>query len=130
MSSHPTKITFFEFLTPLITSGQKTITIRDESESHYVPNTEVEVFTLETDRKVCDIKILSVEPLNFDEINEFHAEQEAIELPKLKQLIREIYPDIDKLFVIEYELIKKQTTKKLDDWSNSSYSTAHERKNK
>ncbi|TOO07865.1 ASCH domain-containing protein, partial [Vibrio parahaemolyticus] len=24
MSSHPTKITFFEFLTPLITSGQKT----------------------------------------------------------------------------------------------------------
>ncbi|HHK8637368.1 N(4)-acetylcytidine aminohydrolase [Vibrio parahaemolyticus] len=129
MSSHPTKITFFEFLTPLITSGQKTITIRDESESHYVPNTEVEVFTLETDRKVCDIKILSVEPLNFDEINEFHAEQEAIELPKLKQLIREIYPNIDKLFVIKYELIKKQT-KKLDDWSNSSYSTAHERKNK
>ncbi|HCM1424223.1 TPA: ASCH domain-containing protein [Vibrio parahaemolyticus] len=107
MSSHPTKITFFEFLTPLITSGQKTITIRNESESHYVPNTEVEVFTLETDRKVCDIKILSVEPLNFDEINEFHAEQEAIELPKLKQLIREIYPNIDKLFVIEYELIKK-----------------------
>ncbi|HHG3119769.1 TPA: N(4)-acetylcytidine aminohydrolase [Vibrio parahaemolyticus] len=129
MSSHPTKITFFEFLTPLITSGQKTITIRDESESHYVPNTEVEVFTLETDRKVCDIKILSVEPLNFDEINEFHAEQEAIELPKLKQLIREIYPNIDKLFVIKYELIKKQI-KKLDDWSNSSYSTAHERKNK
>ncbi|MDW2035602.1 ASCH domain-containing protein, partial [Vibrio sp. 665] len=27
--------------------------------------------------------------------------------PKLKQLIREIYPDIDKLFVIEYELIEK-----------------------
>ncbi|MDF4782072.1 ASCH domain-containing protein, partial [Vibrio parahaemolyticus] len=65
MPSHPTKITFFEFLTPLITSGKKTITIRDESESHYVPNTEVEVFTLETDRKVCDIKIRSVEPLHF-----------------------------------------------------------------
>ena len=74
MSSHPTKITFFEFLTPLITAGKKTITIRDESESHYVPNTEVEVFTLETDRKVCDIKILSVAPLKFDDINEFHAE--------------------------------------------------------
>ncbi|EJL6746874.1 MULTISPECIES: N(4)-acetylcytidine aminohydrolase [Vibrio] len=106
MPSHPTKITFFEFLTPLITSGKKTITIRDESESHYVPNTEVEVFTLETDRKVCDIKIRSVEPLHFEGINEFHAEQEAIELPKLKQLIREIYPNTDTLFVIEYELIK------------------------
>lgn len=106
MSSHPTTITFFEFLTPLITSGKKTITIRDESESHYVPNTEVEVFTLETNRKVCDIKILSVEPLSFDDINEFHAEQESIELLKLKQLIREIYPDTGTLFVIEYELIK------------------------
>ncbi len=107
MSSHPTKITFFEFLTPLITSGKKTITIRDESESHYVPNTEVEVFTLETNRKVCDIKILSVNPLHFDKINEFHAEQEAMDLPKLKQLIREIYPDTDTLFVIEYELIAR-----------------------
>ncbi len=105
MSSHPTKITFFEFLTPLITSGKKTITIRDESEKDYEPNTEVEVFTLETNRKVCDIKILSVNPLHFDQINEFHAEQEAMELPKLKQLIREIYPDTDTLFVIEYELI-------------------------
>ncbi len=91
MSSHPTTITFFEFLTPLITSGKKTITIRDESESHYQPNTEVEVFTLETNRKVCDIKILSVKPLKFDEINDFHAEQEAMALAKLKQLIREIY---------------------------------------
>ena len=45
-------------------------------------------------------------PLKFDDINEFHAEQEAIELPKLKELIREIYPNIDELYVIEYELIK------------------------
>ncbi|HGP4957732.1 TPA: ASCH domain-containing protein, partial [Vibrio cholerae O1] len=34
-----TQITFFEFLTPLVASGQKTITIRDKSESHYVPGT-------------------------------------------------------------------------------------------
>lgn len=101
----PTKITFFEFLTPLITAGKKTITIRDESESHYVPGTEVEVYTLETDQKVCNIKILSVKPLHFDDINEFHAEQEYIELPKLKALIREIYPDTDTLFEISYELV-------------------------
>ncbi|KJY82726.1 hypothetical protein TW81_10905 [Vibrio galatheae] len=100
----PSKITFFEFLTPLITSGQKTITIRDESESHYVPGTQVEVFTLETDIKVCDIKILAVKPLHFDDINEFHAQQEAIELPKLKRLIREIYPNTNTLFEISYEL--------------------------
>lgn len=103
--SAPTKITFFEFLTPLVASGKKTITIRDESEAHYVPGTQVEVYTLETDKKVCDVKILSVEPLHFDDINEFHAEQEYIELPKLKQLIREIYPNTDTLFVITYELV-------------------------
>lgn len=103
--SAPTKITFFEFLTPSIVAGKKTITIRDESESHYVPGTEVEVFTLETDEKVCNIKILSVKPLHFDEINEFHAEQEYMELPKLKTLIREIYPDTDTLFEISYQLV-------------------------
>ncbi|EGA64274.1 N(4)-acetylcytidine aminohydrolase [Vibrio brasiliensis] len=103
--SAPTKITFFEFLTPSIVAGKKTITIRDESESHYVPGTEVEVFTLETDEKVCNIKILSVKPLHFDDINEFHAEQEYMELPKLKTLIREIYPDTDTLFEISYQLV-------------------------
>ncbi|WP_159203128.1 N(4)-acetylcytidine aminohydrolase, partial [Klebsiella pneumoniae] len=73
---------------------------------HYVPGTRVEVFTLETQRKVCEIDILVVEPLKFDEINEFHAEQEAIELPKLKALIQEIYPNIDELYVITYQLAK------------------------
>jgi len=94
MSQAPTKITFFEFLTPLITSGMKTITIRDEAESHYVPGTQVEVFTLETDKKVCEIKILSVEPL-----------QEALPLDELKRLIGEIYPDLDQLYMISYELV-------------------------
>lgn len=104
--SIPTTITFFESLTPLVASGAKTITIRDKSESHYVPGTRVEVFTLETHRKVCEIEIISVEPLKFEEINEFHAEQEAIELPKLKTLIKEIYPNTDELYVITYQLAK------------------------
>ncbi|MGD8110649.1 N(4)-acetylcytidine aminohydrolase [Vibrio sp. TRT 21S02] len=106
----PRKITFFEFLTPLILSGQKTITIRDESESHYVPGTDVEVYTLETDRKVCDIHIESIEPIQFDEIGQYHAEQEFIELPKLKQIIRDIYPNTDTLYVITYRLLSESQT--------------------
>ncbi|MGL5336828.1 MAG: N(4)-acetylcytidine aminohydrolase [Enterovibrio sp.] len=102
--SIPRKITFFEFLTPLVASGAKTITIRDKAESHYQPGSRVEVFTLETDRKVCEIDIISVEPLNFNEINEFHAQQEALELPKLKALIKEVYPNTDELFMITYRL--------------------------
>lgn len=101
----PTQITFFESLIPLITSGKKTITIRDKSESYYVPDSQVEVFTLETDKKVCDIKIVSVEPLRFDDIHQGHAEQEFLPLPKLKQLIRDIYPNDDDLYVITFELI-------------------------
>ncbi|MGL5430413.1 MAG: N(4)-acetylcytidine aminohydrolase [Vibrio sp.] len=102
----PSKITFFESLTLLVASGQKTITIRDHAESHYVPGSRVEVFTLETDRKVCDIKIIAVEPLQFAAINQFHAEQEAMEVPQLKNLIKHIYPNTDELFVITYQLIK------------------------
>lgn len=105
MKAAPTKITFFEFLTPFIVSGKKTITIRDESECHYVPGTQVEVFTLETDIKVCDIEILSVEPLQFNEINEFHAEQEYLPLPKLKEIISSVYPDTEQLYLISYKLV-------------------------
>lgn len=105
MKQIPTKITFFEFLTPFVASGKKTITIRDESECHYVPGTQVEVFTLETDIKVCDIEILSVEPLLFSEINEFHAKQEYLELTKLKEIISEVYPNTEQLYVISYKLV-------------------------
>lgn len=109
MADVPDKITFFEFLTPLIASGKKTITIRDKSESHYVVGSQVEVFTLETDQKVCDIEILSVEPIKFDEINEFHAQQEYLALQRLKDLIKEIYPDTNELFVITYKLMPSGT---------------------
>lgn len=101
----PTQISFFEFLTPLISSGKKTITIRDKTESHYVVDSQVEVVTLETNQRICDIKIESVKPIKFDEINEFHAQQEAMSLPTLQKLIKEVYPNTDELFVITYKLI-------------------------
>ena len=101
----PTKITFFEWLTPSIKAGKKTITIRDSSESHYIPNTCVKVFTLEKNEYVCDIKIISVDKICYEDINQHHAEQEFMSLEKLKQLIREIYPNEDEFFVITYQKI-------------------------
>ena len=74
-------------------SGAKTITIRDGSENHYVAGLQVEVFTLETHQKVCDITIFSVEPLAFDDINAFHAQQESLPLDELKQIIQQVYPN-------------------------------------
>ncbi|WP_133405750.1 N(4)-acetylcytidine aminohydrolase [Parashewanella tropica] len=103
--SVPTQITFFEKLCPLVASGLKTITIRDESENNYQPNSVVEVYTLETNLKVCEIRILSVEPLKFEQINEFHAKQEALPLGELKTLIKDVYPSTNDLFMIKFELV-------------------------
>ncbi|AZG71564.1 N(4)-acetylcytidine aminohydrolase [Shewanella livingstonensis] len=105
MTAVPMQMTFFEFLTPLVASGQKTITIRDASESHYQPGSQVEVFTLEGHSKVCDIIILAVEPLKFDDINEFHATQESLPLAELKQLILKVYPNKSHLFMISFKLM-------------------------
>ena len=56
-------------------------------------------------KKVCEIEIRSVSPLGFEEINEFHAEQEAMPLDELKVLINKIYPSTNKLYVISYKLV-------------------------
>lgn len=105
MATPPKEITFFETLVPSILSGKKTITIRDESESHYVPNTIVDVLTLETNKKVGRIEIISVEPILFSQLNEIHAQQEFMKLSQLKELIRKIYPTSESLFVISFKLI-------------------------
>lgn len=103
--SIPTKITFFEWLIPLVVSGQKVITIRDESESHYVVGTHVEVSALETGIAACWIEILSVKEIIFDDISEYHAQQESLPLDNLKKLISEVYPNQNSLFVIEFRLV-------------------------
>lgn len=106
MSVIPTEITFFERLIPSILSGVKVITIRDESESHYQPNTEVELFANEHRTYYGKLKIITISPLRYDEINEYHAQQEGMTLPVLKALIKEIYPTTDALYLIEYQLVK------------------------
>ncbi|EHA1126638.1 ASCH domain-containing protein [Vibrio navarrensis] len=100
----PNKITFFERFESDILSGKKTITIRDEAESHYVPGSQVDVATFEDDRLFCRIEILSVEPISLSELNDHHASQENMTLPVLKEVIAEIYPGLESLYVIAYKL--------------------------
>ncbi|HAS6346794.1 N(4)-acetylcytidine aminohydrolase [Vibrio sp. IRLE0018] len=103
--SIPTTMTFFSRFESDILADKKTITIRDESESHYVAGTTVEVSTLEEGRVFCRLKILSVEPIQFSALNAFHAEQENMTLEELKSVIQAIYPGIEQLFVISYQRI-------------------------
>lgn len=99
------KITFFSRFEADIISGKKTITIRDKSESYFRPNQELAVFTNETDRFFANIKILSVTPIQYDELNEQYAQQENMSLSELKTVIREIYPNDSEFFVLHFELI-------------------------
>lgn len=99
------KITFFSRFEADIVSGKKTITIRDKSERYFQAGQELSVFTNETDRLFARIRVLSVTPIQFERLNETHAKQENMTLAELKQVIKEIYPNDNDFFVIEFELI-------------------------
>lgn len=99
------KITFFTRFEQDIVAGRKTITIRDKSESYFQPNQVLAVYTNETDRFFDNIKVLSVTPIHFNELSEQHAQQENMTLPELRQVIKEIYPQDEWFWVMEFELV-------------------------
>ncbi|MDE8033840.1 N(4)-acetylcytidine aminohydrolase [Actinobacillus equuli subsp. equuli] len=98
-------ITFFSRFEADILAGKKTITIRDKSESYFQPQQELKVFTNETNRFFAHIRVISITPIHFEQLNEQHAKQENMSLAELKQVIRDIYPNDNDFFVIEFELI-------------------------
>ncbi|MCG9755069.1 N(4)-acetylcytidine aminohydrolase [Shewanella insulae] len=99
------KITFFERFEADILSGAKTITLRDESESHFRVGDRLSVSTFETGRYFCDIQVVRVEAVAFEALNSRHAEQENMSLEQLKTVITEIYGEIETLYLIEYRLL-------------------------
>lgn len=105
MTSAPTDITFFQRFEADILAGKKTITIRDESEKHFQTNTIVSVSTFEHNRWFCDVLIKNVEPIDFDDLAEVHAEQENMSLTQLRAVIKEIYPNQQHFYVISFELV-------------------------
>lgn len=100
------QITFYQRFEADILSGKKTITIRDASEKHYVPNSVVQVLTYEDARKFAQIEILSVEAILFNQLNNTHAQQENMSLDELKKVIQQIYPNTHKLYVISFRVMK------------------------
>ncbi|MGL5665744.1 MAG: N(4)-acetylcytidine aminohydrolase [Shewanella sp.] len=97
-----TKITFFERFEQDILSGAKTITLRDEAESHVFAGQILPVSTFEADRWFCDIKVIEVVPVLFSALTEQHAAQENMTLPELRRVIQEIYPGLEQLFQIRF----------------------------
>ncbi|OAN18110.1 ASCH domain-containing protein [Photobacterium jeanii] len=107
MQTAPTEMTFFERFEADILASKKTITIRDEAESHYKVGSVVDVSTYEDDRWFCQLKILDVSPIQFSALNDFHAEQENMTLDELKAVIHDIYPGIEQLYVVTYQLVEQ-----------------------
>ena len=99
------KMTFFKRFEADILSGKKTITIRDESEKDYSLNSIVQVSTYEDDRWFCSLKIQDVEAITFSQLSDFHAKQENMTLFELKNVIRNIYPNVENLYVIAYKRV-------------------------
>ncbi|MCL9773954.1 N(4)-acetylcytidine aminohydrolase [Vibrio methylphosphonaticus] len=97
-------MTFFERFETDILAGTKTITIRDASEKDYEIGAVVPVSTFEDGRQFCNLEVLSVNSISFDDISELHAEQENMTLAQLKRVIADIYPGEMQLYVIEFKL--------------------------
>ena len=100
-------ITFFERFEANILSGKKTITIRDGSEKDQSPNSIVQVSTYENDRWFCAFKIKNVQSIALSQLSDFHAKQENMTLAELKTVIQKIYPNVESLYVISYEIVNQ-----------------------
>lgn len=100
-----TSITFFKRFQSDILLGKKTITLRDESESYYQAGQRVAVSNLEDSKCYGELDILSITKISYNDLNATHAQQENMSLTELKKLIREIYPNIEDLYLISFKFV-------------------------
>ena len=96
----PNDITFFQRFQDDILAGRKTITIRDESESHFKTGD-----VLRVGRYFCTIEVTATSTVTLDTLTEKHAEQENMTLTELKKVIADIYPDQTQFYVIEFKCL-------------------------
>ena len=99
-------ITFYQRFEVDILARRKTITIRDESESHFEAGDILCVGRFEDNQYFCTIEVLSVSPITLDELTEQHAAQENMGLVELKEVIKTIYPSESEFWVINFKLIE------------------------
>lgn len=83
----PNDITFFQRFQDDILAGRKTITIRDETESHFKTGDVLRVGRFEDDGYFCTIEVTATSTVTLDTLTEKHAEQENMTLTELKRLL-------------------------------------------
>ncbi len=101
----PNDITFFQRFQDDILAGRKTITIRDESESHLKTGDVLRVGRFEDDGYFCTIEVTATSTVTLDTLTEKHAEQENMTLTELIKVIADIYPGQTQFYVIEFKCL-------------------------
>ncbi|HFP4665009.1 TPA: N(4)-acetylcytidine aminohydrolase [Escherichia coli] len=101
----PNDITFFQRFQDDILAGCKTITIRDESESHFKTGDVLRVGRFEDDGYFCTIEVTATSTVTLDTLTEKHAEQENMTLTELIKVIADIYPGQTQFYVIEFKCL-------------------------
>ena len=98
----PNDITFFQRFQDDILAGRKTITIRDESESHFKTGDVLRVGRFEDDGYFCTIEVTATSTVTLDTLTE---QQENMTLAELKKVIADIYPGQTQFYVIEFKCL-------------------------
>lgn len=101
----PNDITFFKRFQADILAGRKTITLRDEAESHFKAGDILRVGRYEDGGYFCTIQVTATSTITLDTLTEKHAEQENMSLAELRQVITEIYPGQDRFYVIDFKCL-------------------------
>ena len=101
----PNDITFFQRFQEDILAGRKTITIRDDSESHFTAGDILRVGRYEDEGYFCTIEVIRTSRVTLDALTEKHAQQENMSLETLKEVIAEIYPNQSQFYVIEFKCL-------------------------
>lgn len=99
------EFTFYSRFVADIQAGRKTITIRDESEAYWSMGQRLALYSNPQRHYFGQIEVLKVSPIAYADLTPWHAEQENMSLTELKAVIREIYPHLPPLYVIEFRLL-------------------------
>jgi hypothetical protein len=104
------QITFYQRFEADILSGKKTITIRGASEKNYIPGKVVQASTHKDGRKFARLEIVSVDAIEFKQLNKAHAKQENMSLAELQAVIQEIYPNTQELYTISFRVFNNRVS--------------------
>lgn len=99
-------MTFRRRLGSHILSGRKTATIRNKEDGDYRADQVVAALSHEDGSKICRLEILSVESVQYRDLNHQHASAEYVPFVfVLKWIIRRIYPGETDFIFIRFRVV-------------------------